>query len=292
MTAAGGGIAPHLLSPDVDMTGLSEDELRFLVLRSRLRSGEMPMQAGQGPLGADHTALSRPAAQLAPVCPGTAGFASAGGGLVGLTREVTHPSPGPLLLGAPTGGIQGNQVAQTLAVPSGLLLDNYKALSVLGSEPLKGRILQQAGVEQAPVGVGSPDSGDLQVPGRQTSIPFLTPDSEEQLLRTQKKREKNRIAQQRFRLRQKQLVSDLQEELARKSKEIEELKQAKFRVEEENRALRKALEQMDVDVDKVLQPNNSQEEPQSAAMEKNEAEGSQSKEADSMCRDTNNDEEV
>lgn len=43
-------------------------------------------------------------------------------------------------------------------------------------------------------------------------------------------------------------------------------------------ALRRALEQMDVEVDKVLQPNNSQEEPQSAPVDKNDAEGSQSKE--------------
>lgn len=276
-------MAPHLISPDVDMTGiLSEDDLRIMVLRSRLRSGEVSMQGGQGHMGADAATPSRPATQMAPVCPGTAGFAATGAGLVGLARETGHPSPGPLLLGAPTGGMQGHQVAQTLAVPSGLLLDNYKALSVLGNEPLKGRKLQQAGVEPAtPVGVGSPDSGDLQAQ-----------DSEEQMMRSQKKREKNRIAQQRFRSRQKQLVSDLQEQLGKKSKEIEELKQAKGRAEDENKILRTTLERMGVDINEALQSKNNQEEQQPAPMVKVESEGSQSKEADSMCRDTNNDDEA
>ncbi|CAD7699011.1 unnamed protein product [Ostreobium quekettii] len=278
VTAGPGGVAPHLISPEVDMTGFSEDDLRFLVLRSRLHSGEMPMQGGQGLLAAEHAGLSRPSPQLASGIPGTVGVAAPGAGLMG---PQGHPSAGPLLLG--TGGMQGQQAAQTLAVSSNLLFDNYKALSGVlgGGDPLKRGLLQQAGtVEHTPPGgVGSPDSPDLQAPN-----------SEEQILRTQKKREKNRIAQQRFRLRQKQLVSDLQDELSKKSREIDDLRQTRSQVEEENKVLRKALEQMDVDVEKVLQYTESpqpqlEDLPSVAPAIKQEDDSSQSKGDDSMSRD-------
>lgn len=264
-TAGGSGITPHVFPEHMDFSQVTEDELRTaLVLRSRL-SGEMPMQIHASQLRPEYSGLSRPAAaQLSAV--GTNFLGQIAG------REPPQPAvgPGPILLGpAPQ-----FQTPPTFSVPPGLLIDNYKAISVLGSEPLKNRVLSPAVDVPSAAAAAVADHGVVTDPSD-----LQPPDSEEAIARTQKKREKNRIAQRRFRLRQKQLVADLQDRLNAKSTEIDELKKEKSTVQEENKALRAKLVQMGVDVDSVLQSTNNQEQVEPAAVvDKTEVESTESKE--------------
>lgn len=254
-TTDGAGITPQLFPEQVDFSQITEDELRAMVLRSRL-TGDSSIQVHTGLQRPEFASLSRPAAQTPHV----------GAGLLGLASR-DHPQPAAAATPAPV------LLSPTPQFQTGLF-DNYKALSVgavLGSEPLKNRVMQTSGLDVSIVAgehtVGS-DGGELQ-PG----------DSEETVARTQKKREKNRIAQQRFRLRQKQLVVELREELQTKTKEIEDLKEEKTRVQEENKALRGKLLQMGVDVDNVVQSTIHQEAGQPPGVkEKDDVAGIESKE--------------
>lgn len=247
VTGGGNGLGhgglPQLL-PEIDVhRHISDEDFQYLVLRSTPQLHDITLQnSQQGQLLGEPRSTPHVAR-----CP-TGGHH----GLVGLSRDSLQHNSGSVMVGQ-NGQLHSPQVASTLNVPSGLLLDNY----VIKSDPLKGRLLQRAPEEVHHATVGepllSPDSQDAMPrrPSDHLGMPVEMQD-DDHLQRTQKKREKNRIAQQRFRLRQKQLVSDLQSELENRKKEIDELKKQTNRLTDENKVLRDMLGQMGIDVEKLL----------------------------------------
>ncbi|GMH33377.1 hypothetical protein BSKO_01211 [Bryopsis sp. KO-2023] len=250
VTAGGNGLGhgglPQLL-PDIDVhRQISDEDFQYFVLRSTpqqlhaditLQSSQQGQLLGEPSRSTPHVARCPPGGHH---------------GLVGLSRDSLQHNSGSVMVGQ-NGQLHSPQVAGTLNVPSGLLLDNY----VIKSDPLKGRLLQRAPEEVHHATVRepllSPDSQDVMTRRASDQLGMAVEmQDDDHAQRTQKKREKNRIAQQRFRLRQKQLVSDLQSELENRRKEIDELKKQTSGLTDENKVLRDMLDQMGIDVEKLI----------------------------------------
>lgn len=237
VTAGGNGLGhgelPQLL-PDIERP-LSDEDYQYFVLRPP-------------PIHADITLQRPPPGQLLEPTRSTPHVARPPGGhhgLVNLPRDSLQHSAGP--------GMQNAQLhaTGTLNVPSSLVLDNYVI-----KDHIKGTLLRRTPDELHHSTVRenllSPDSPEV-IPRRAShpDIGIVDMQDDDQI-RTQKKREKNRIAQQRFRHRQKQLVSDLQSDLENKKKEIDELKKQSTGLADENKVLRNMLVRMGVDVENVI----------------------------------------